>query len=218
MNKIKYPLVCFDLDGTLLQDTVFIWSNLHEHFRTDEEVRTRAKEDFFSGRISYREWFFTDIDLLARAGADLQSMTSLIDGLSVTPGSHETIAVLKKAGARIAVISGSIDLALNRHFKQGVFDHVLINRVFFDDEGALTGGEPTRYDLERKADGLRALARRETVRLSETVYVGDNYNDVPAARTAGLSIAFNCRSDELRAAADVIIESNNLRSILEHLL
>ena len=214
----RFPLVCFDLDGTLIQNTVFIWTTLHEYFQTDREVRARASDDYFSGRISYEEWFYTDIELLSRAGADRESMTRVIDSLEPARGAFETIAELKNAGVSIAVISGSIDLALNRHFDEDVFDHILINRFYFDERGALVGGQPTEYDLESKADGLLELARREGIGVSETAYVGDNFNDAEVARTAGLSIAFKCKSDKLREVADVCIEGDDLRLILEHLV
>ena len=34
---MQYRLVCFDLDGTLVDNTIFIWQTLHEYFQTDRE-------------------------------------------------------------------------------------------------------------------------------------------------------------------------------------
>lgn len=214
----RYPLVCFDLDGTLIQHTVFIWSTLHEHFATNAAERKKAREDFFARRITYADWFFNDLELLTRAGADRDGIVDVVDSLRPTPGAHETLVALKRAGCRLAVISGSIDLALTRHFDPRLFDHVLINRLRFDAEGKLAGGEPTPFDLDRKAQGLERLASLEGIPIGQTAFIGDNYNDTEVAKTAGLSIAFNCKSDELKAASHIHIEENDLRLVLPHLL
>ena len=77
-GRLRFPLVCFDLDGTLVDDTVYIWSTLHEHFRTDAARRARAREDFYAGRISYTSWFQNDLELLDEAGARRATMVALI--------------------------------------------------------------------------------------------------------------------------------------------
>ena len=53
---MPYKLVCFDLDGTIVDETVYIWETLHEYFQTDEAKRRTKTADFHSGKISYSEW------------------------------------------------------------------------------------------------------------------------------------------------------------------
>ena len=214
---MRFPLVCFDLDGTLVDDTIFIWTTFHEHFGSDRERRVRAREDFFGGRISYREWFETDLELLDAAGANRASMKEVISGLPVMPGAREVLAELRRQGCKVAIISGSVDLVVETLFPDIHFDALLINRLRFDSGGRLVGGVHTPFDLERKADGLLELARREGLDPSRVAFIGDNSNDVDVARAAGKSIAFNCKSDELRKVADVEVVEHDLRSILEHL-
>ena len=212
-----YPLVCFDLDGTLVDETIYIWSTLHEHFRTNRERRVQARDDFFTGRISYDAWFSTDLKLLGAAGATRATMSALISGLPVMPGANEVLDELQRQKRKVAIISGSIDLVVEQLFSTRRFDALLINRVRFDADGRLTGGEPTPYDMARKADGLRELARREGLSPEQVAFVGDNSNDVEVARAAGRSIAFNCKSEELARVADVVVEKHDLRAILPHL-
>lgn len=214
---VRFPLVCFDLDGTLVDDTIYIWSTFHAHFRTDRERRAKAREDFFAGRISYREWFETDLELLDEAGADLASMRALVATLPLMPGARETLGHLRAEGRRLAVISGSVDLVLDTLFPDQAFDHILINRLRFGPSGRLDGGTPTAFDLDRKADGLRELARREGLDPREVAFVGDNANDVAVAGAAGRAIAFNCKSDELARVAHVVVKTHDLRAILPHL-
>jgi phosphoserine phosphatase len=209
-------VVCFDVDGTLVDETIFIWSTLHERFRTDPQARARAREDYFAGRLSYRGWFEHDIQLLRRAGADRDAITAVIRSMRLMPGARETVTTLCRWGYRLAVISGSIDLVLEELFPDHPFHHVLINSFTFDAAGRLIGGEHTPFDLERKADGLREVAAREGVSPSQCAFVGDHFNDVQVADVAGLAFAFNCKSPELAGVADVIVPGRDLRAILSH--
>jgi phosphoserine phosphatase len=216
-GDLRFPLVCFDLDGTLVDDTVYIWSTLHEHFRTDATRRARARDDFFAGRISYRQWFDNDLELLDEAGARRASMVALISTLPVMPGAREVLHELRRQGRKLAVISGSIDLVIETLFSDQVFDELFINRLRFDEAGRLAGGAPTPFDLDQKAAGLRELACREGLAPDRVAFVGDNANDVAVARAAGRSIAFNCKSEALAQIADVVVREHDLRAILPHL-
>ena len=214
---MNFPLVCFDLDGTLVDDTIFIWKTFHDHFGSDRERRVRAREDFFGGRISYREWFETDLELLDAAGADRASMVEVVSALPVMPGARAVLSELRRQGRKVAIISGSVDLVVDTLFPDISFDALLINRLHFDEGGRLVGGAATPYDLEKKADGLLELAGREGLDAAQVAFIGDNSNDVDVARAAGRAIAFNCKSEELSEIADVVIEEHDLRAILPHL-
>ncbi len=213
----KFPLVCFDLDGTLVDETIYIWQTLHEHFQTDSTRRNQARQAFFDGQIPYEEWFSSDLVLLGEAGADRASMVALFETLPVMPGALEVLATLRERGSKIAIISGSVDLVLETLFPDQSFDAQLINRLRFDSEGRLVGGVATPYDMDRKADGLRELALREGLEPEAVAFVGDNDNDLAVARAAGFAIAFNCKSPELAEVADVVIQEHDLRAVLPYL-
>ena len=211
-HQIK--LVCFDLDGTLLDGTIFIWQTLHDWFATDRDLRAEAKEDFFAGRISYEQWFDHDLVLLSEKGATRGRIMEALEGVGPMPGARETLEELRRRGYRLAVISGSLDVVLQRFYPDFHFDHVLISSLDFDGEGRLAGGTPTLYDLERKADGLRELARREDLPVEACAFIGDNFNDLEVAQAAGLSISFNSKSEELDRIADLVIGPRDLTEIL----
>ena len=59
----KYKLVCFDVDGTLIDNIKFSWQLFHDYFQTDEHRREDAKKKFFDGKISYMEWAEHDIGM-----------------------------------------------------------------------------------------------------------------------------------------------------------
>jgi len=216
--ELPPALVAFDVDGTLVDDTVFVWETLHEHFGTDRAERARAQADFLAGRSSYGDWFEHDIRSLLARGADRDSMYAAIAGMRPMAGARETLAALHEAGVILGVVSGSLGFVLDRLFPEHPFRDVLINHVGFDAEGQLVEWRATPFDMDHKATGLRHLAARHGVPLERCAFVGDHVNDVEVVRAAGLGIAFNCKSDALAAVADVRVDSRDLRDVLPYLL
>ncbi|MBN2494264.1 MAG: HAD-IB family phosphatase [Deltaproteobacteria bacterium] len=207
-------LIAFDLDGTLVGGTIFVWQTLHEYFGSDPRRRAQAREDYFAGRISYADWFANDLELLAEQGADRARMLDCFDSLALTPGAAETLDALAARGYVLTVISGSLDLLLEHLLPGAPFSHVLINRLRFDSAGRIAGGEPTPYDLAHKAAGLAELARREDLGLQQCAFVGDNTNDLEAMRRAGFAVGVNVKHPDVRAVADCVIEGPDLRALL----
>jgi phosphoserine phosphatase len=211
--RLKYPLVCFDVDGTLVDDTIFIWQTLHDHFATDPALRKQAHDDFFAGRITYADWFQWDLRLLSAAGATEPRIRDVLDMLRPMDGAKEALLELHARGHALAIVSGSLDIVVAHLFAEVPFKHVLVNRIAFDADGRIAGGTPTPYDLAGKAEGLAELCRREGIDSSRAAFVGDNVNDLWIARAAGLAIAFNCKSDELRAVCRVEVREKDLRAV-----
>lgn len=60
-----------------------------------------------------------------------------------------------------------------------------------------------------KGAGLLALAERLGIAPEETMAIGDNSNDVPMIRAAGLGVAVANASDEARAAAGYVCAADN---------
>ena len=209
-------MVCFDLDGTLIDKTVFIWSTLHEHFASDPQKRKQAAEDYRSGRISYPDWFETDLQLLKDGGADRDGIFKTLSNLKLTTGAKECLQTLKSRGYRLGLISGSIDVVLQHFFPEEPFDHVLINSISFDESGQITGGTPTPYDLEGKAEGLLELAGREGLSAGQCAFIGDNYNDLPVMKAAGFSVGVFVKDPKVIEAVDLHFEGDDLRGLLPH--
>ena len=213
---MQHKMVCFDLDGTLIDNTIFVWQTLHDYFRTDKGKRKEAFDKAMSNEITYEEWFFHDLELFKERGATRSKILDAIAPMRLMSGALETLSVLRQRGLKLAVISGSLDIVVDKLLPDHDFDHVLINRMLFGDQGHITGGVPTKYDMANKAAGLATIAARESIRLESCVFVGDNFNDISAMRAAGLGIAFNCRSEELAQVADVVVKGKDLREILKH--
>jgi phosphoserine phosphatase len=216
MKRNGVKLVCFDLDGTLIDGTVYIWQTLYETFVKDWQSRRGAARDYYSGKITYEEWFSHDIEVFRTHDVTRDKMVQCIRSLKLMKGARETLRVLGERGLRLALVSGSLSIVLDELFPDHPFHHVLINQVHFDDLGNITGGTATEYDVEKKAEGLALIAENEGISLDECVFVGDNENDITIAEKAGYAIAFNCKSEKLAALADVVIIEKDLTAILPY--
>ena len=209
-------LVCFDVDGTLIDDTVFIWQTLHERLDTDPVERKMWSDAYWNKKISYFEWASKDVEMWIRKSADRARIYQAISGLTLMAGARETLDTIRQDGHTLGIISGSLDIALEKTLPdyQTVFDHVFLNRLKFDPDNQLTGVIPTPYDIEHKATGLIEMAHRAGIDLRDTVFIGDNFNDIEVARIAGFSIAFNCKSQALSEVSDTTIPDKDLKTII----
>ena len=213
---LEYPLVCFDLDGTLVDDTIYIWKTLHRDLKTDGAKRKKAQEDFFAKKITYAQWFNNDLKLMREAGAVKSAFIKILNTLKPMQGAKKTLQTLKANGHKIAVISGSLDIVVDHLFADFAFDHILINKIYFNKNGTIKGGTPTMYDMEGKANGLEELCQLENITTAKAAFIGDNINDIHIAKAAGFSIAFNCKSPLLSQICNVEIHQKDMTKILKH--
>jgi len=216
---MKYELVCFDLDGTIIDETISIWQTIHEHLSTDPKVREKATKRFYNNEISYEEWALHDVELWKNAGASKTDIFAALRPLKLMKGASELLSILKKNKIKLALISGSLNIALEKvlpNYKE-IFDYVFINEIFFDENGKIAKLNPTVYDSGTKADALLEVCKKEGIRPENCVFVGDNHNDIDAAKAAGFSISFNSQIKELDEVSDVIIKEKDLMKVLEHL-
>jgi phosphoserine phosphatase len=215
-----YKLICFDLDGTLIDEIIFIWQAIHDAVDTPLEIRRKAMDDFFSKKITYAEWARHDVELWKQKDVTKERLKEIIAPLKLMPGALETIFELKKQGMKIAIISGSIDIALEHVFPnyEELFDEVYINKLIFNEDGTIKDLISTKFDLEHKATALKQIAERDGLSLNECVFIGDHDNDIHVAETAGLSIAFNSKSDKFSQICNHVIDEKDLRLILPLIL
>jgi len=220
----KYKLVCFDVDGTLIdfpQDhPKFSWQVFHDYFQTDEHRREDARNKFLNGKISYLGWAEHDIGMWKEVNARKEDFFKAMEPLKLMNGAMETLQELKRNNLKLAIISGSINVVLEKFIPNynEIFNAVFLSRIYFDEEGNIAKVEATEFDMDKKAEALKQIAKREKIRLEECVFVGDYLNDMKIIREAGLGIAFNCQHDELKKISDVVIEKKDLREVLKYIL
>ncbi len=218
-----YRLVCFDLDGTLVEGSEHpqYWNTLHRDIQGAEEGARFEAEwlgRFKRGEISYKEWLDADLSAYKELGATKEEFERAARKHRLAKGARETIRELHRRGCKLAVISGSLNTLIDTLFPDHPFDDVFVNEVRFDEDGRIASWRDTVYDQGSKHEAMRLICEREGIDLAHTVFVGDGENDIDILREAGLGIAFCPESDAVRAAADVVIERRDLREILPHIL
>ena len=95
---MDYKLVCFDLDGTLVDGTEFIWKTLHTNLGIDLVKTDQAMKDYFNGQITYKEWFENDLKLWNEKGITKDNLLNAIKCINPHEGALETLQKLKNNG------------------------------------------------------------------------------------------------------------------------
>ena len=181
-------LICFDMDSTLIETEVI--DELAERAGVGEKVRA-ITERAMRGEIDFKESFTERVALLK--GLDESVMKEIAESLPITKGVERLMRVLKRAGYKIAILSGGFTYFGNYLKHKFGIDYVYANELEIVD-GKLTGhyvGDIV--DGQRKAELLKLLAQVENVDIAQTIAVGDGANDLPMITVAGLGIAFHAK-------------------------
>lgn len=211
-------VICFDVDGTLVQHPLHktVWQVLNERYVDGDAVNGERFARFKAGELTYPDWVRLDVmDWIERDVRREHIAAAIRAELFATPGAHATIDALKERGYRVAVISGTIDATLGELLGGVRFDRCFTNRLHFHDDGRIASWEATPYDVHGKPQALDRIAHELGVTREACAFVGDAWNDLAVLRHAGLGIAFHPKGDDVRAAADLVIEDGPLTALLD---
>ncbi len=182
-------LICFDMDSTLIQTECI--DELAMRAGVGDKVKA-ITERAMRGEIDFKESFTERVGLLK--GLDVSVMRDIAENLPITEGVDRLMAVLKRYGYKIAILSGGFTYFGEYLQRRYGIDYMYANELEIDEDGRLTGryvGEVV--DGHRKAELLKLIAQVEKVNLAQTIAVGDGANDLPMLSEAGLGIAFHAK-------------------------
>ena len=189
MYRRMRRLICFDMDSTLIQTECI--DELAERAGVGDKVR-EITERAMRGEIDFRESFKERVALLQ--GLDVSVMKDIAETLPITEGVERLMAVLKRYGYKIAILSGGFTYFGEYLQRKFGIDYMYANELEVDDNGKLTGNYlGDIVDGKRKAELLKLIAQVEKVNLAQTIAVGDGANDLPMISEAGLGIAFHAK-------------------------
>ncbi|MCA9667627.1 MAG: HAD family phosphatase [Myxococcales bacterium] len=216
---LRYPLVAFDIDGTLVRtrpgsQPKVVWRLLNDHFCGEDVVGRSRLAAYLAGELSYERWVELDVGGWQARGATRDEMARVIrESLVVGPGVSDALAELRARGHRLVAISGTLDLLVEVLLPEHPFERCHTNCIDFAADGTISGWRATPYDMDGKARALRAAADELCVSFERCAFVGDDINDLAAMRAAGLAIAFEPKHDEVAEAADHVIAGDMMKVV-----
>jgi glucosyl-3-phosphoglycerate synthase len=198
-------LALFDMDGTLLNGRFVV----ELARRLGRENRLQRYLDRVDLRPEYRT---RQIARIFR-GAPMETFTEIARSIPLTPGAVAAVVGLRKLGYRVGIVSDSYHVATEVVRRRVFADFALSNVIEFR-KGKATGQitlAPTMrsgligrraYD---KLNALRFLKKRMQISARHIMAVGDGENDIGMFRAAGMSVAFQPKSDRVRRAAKHVV-------------
>ena len=208
LNNGDRKLFVFDMDSTLIGqeviDQIAEKAGVHDAVAAITTIAMEGKMDFSQSIIER-------VSLLK--GTAVEALNQVSKSLSFNPGVLETIAQIKKAGHKVAVVSGGFTNVINSPLQELKIDYIFANELEVR-EGKLTGnliGEI--MDAAGKAKSLKIAADTENIPLDNVVVVGDGANDLAMMAIAGHSFAYNAKQI-VRERAETTISHPDMRAIL----
>lgn len=201
----------FDLDGTLT-DTRSIWQHLHEKFGT-WDVGRRTADMYRHGLIDYAQW--ARLDAACWRNVPMASVVSALDDIRYTTGARETMEQLRNHGVRTGIVTAGLSVLADKAKIDLNADLAISNELKVND-GFLTGEVVVCVGPDNKAKVIEEAAWLLGAEIRETAVVGDNIFDIPEA--AGLKIAFKPHTQKTRTVADIVIEDDDIRAVVDHIL
>jgi phosphoserine phosphatase len=204
-------LAVFDFDSTLMDgETIDFFAaelGLEEKVAQITELAMNGKLDFFESLI-------TRVELLK--GLEYDKVVEIGKNLPLMPGALEIVPALQEKGYKVICFSGGFRVGTSPAKDKLGLDADFSN-VLHHKDGVLTGlvGGDMMFDYS-KGDMIQRLQNILGVSKEDTLVVGDGANDRSMFAHAGTRIAF-CAKEILKKEANIIIDTKDLREILNHI-
>jgi phosphoserine phosphatase len=208
---IRWPVVFFDLDGTLLRGTSVSALTADWLGRSGalDELERRYRAGLISNAVvaeTSAPWF---------AGRTLAEVGEVLDRAPWIAGIEETVAELRAAGAYVALATVTWRFAAELVAERFGFEAYCGTEMTVVN-GCLCGAVSGHCDADDKAAFVEEVCATRGLRASLAAVIGDSRSDVPAFRRAGFSVALNA-DNAARAAAMVTLDTDDLRDVLPRL-
>ena len=208
---MKYRLILFDVDSTLIkQEVIDLLADKSGHGREVQQITARAMK----GEIDFAQALSARVSLLE--GLPESVFDEVISQISFAEGFDELFSYLRKNGFLVGAVSGGFHNVLDKLFAQLQLDFLEANVLEVVD-GRLTG-KITSAPIDRmaKARALREFAALHNIELENTVAVGDGANDIDMIEIAGLGVSYMGK-EILKEKADLHLEKAGLNALIQYL-
>jgi len=176
---MRFPVVLFDLDGTLIDSTPMILASF-QHTTKTVLGREAAAEEVYAivggPTLEAQMRSFAPDRVEELVAVYRAHNTPLHDSLELCAGMREVLETLKGEGRKLGIVTSK-----RRPTAQLALDHLVIEHYF----DVIVTSDETKTHKPSPEPVLLALERAGAA-AADTVYVGDSPYDVGAARAAGV--------------------------------
>jgi phosphoserine phosphatase len=204
----KYLLV-FDVDSTLIREEVIeLLAEEAGVLETVAEITNLA----MSGEIDFEQSLRQRVALLA--GLPESVIAKVQTRINLSTGARELITAVRDSGGLVGAVSGGFTQLLAPLARDLELDFYRANQLEIVN-GIITG-KLLGPIIDRSAKATALLEWKTQSGITDTVAIGDGANDIDMLAAADLGVAFNAKPI-LRASADLVLESLDLRELTGHL-
>lgn len=183
-------LICLDINQTLIEEDS--WRQLNLALGLTREEDQEWLDLYRQGRLSYADWIEKLTDIYRERGrATFENVSRAVGEYSYKPGAREAIDYLKREGYKLALISGGMNVLVDKIANDLDIKDSRANSTFiFGKDGLL---EKVRFVDDEPAAKLRHLedfCRESDLNFAECAAVGDGANDAEIFRATGHGVTF----------------------------
>jgi phosphoserine phosphatase len=205
---LAYPVVVFDLDGTLLRGTT-VSLLLAQWLGRGEEI-AELERAFHAHEISNS--VIADTSAAWFEGCHIADVWRVLADGPWIGGMAETLQTLGDAGINLLLGTITLRFAAEMLRERHGFAAVSGTEMAAND-GVLSGVVSRYFDEHDKLRFVQDWCAEHGYSMSQVAAVGDSRSDVPLFREVGLSIALNATPDA-QATATHRVDTDDLRDLL----
>ncbi len=203
-----YPVVAFDLDGTLLRGTS-VSMMLAEWLGRTAEI-AELERAFHAHEISNS--VVADISAGWFAGQHIDDVWRVLAKGPWIAGMAETLQTLTTSGT--SILLGTITWSFAAEMLRKPYGFAAVSGTEMQAADGVLSGTVNRYfDEHDKARFVEEWCAQSGYLISQVAAVGDSRSDIPLFRRVGLSIALNATPDAQKAATHVL-DTDDLHDVL----
>jgi phosphoserine phosphatase len=203
-----YPVVVFDLDGTLLRGTS-VSLMLADWLGRTREI-TELEQSFHAHEISNS--VVADVSAGWLAGQRTTDVWRVLAEGPWIAGMAATLRTLTASG--VSILLGTITWSFAAEMLRAPHGFAAISGTeMHAADGVLSGVVSRYFDEHDKARFVEEWCAQHGYSMSQVAAIGDSRSDVPLFRRAGLSIALNATPDAQEVATHVL-DTEDLRDVL----
>jgi len=204
-SRPRWPLVTVDIDGTLT--TVHGWRQISDALGQSARF-ARTNRRFFAREIGEDEHLKDMLEIVD--GVPLEKVEAILESTPRLRWIGEGVRDLHAHGTRVALLTHNPPYVCEWYCRKFEFDDFEGAAVQHVVDGIVQAPRDVRAD---KPSGLRALLLRSGTSAERVVHVGDGWADAVIFPLVGRGVALNAPRPEVRAAADLAIETDDFREV-----